>query len=150
MKFTLAAVALYVSSVLAVSQADLPACSIACFQTAIAGTKCSVADIHCQCTTGKAVITNLAGPCLIKACSTEDAAKTLQVSTDICAADAKGTLSSSAGSSGTSSGVAQSATSKASSASSAAAQATSNAASWMKADMFGAAGAVVAAGMMAL
>jgi len=148
MKFTITAAVLCLSSfATAYTIADLPSCSISCFTTAISGSGCGLTDTHCQCTTGLTYITNSVGPCLLKGCSTDDAAKAVTVSQGICKQDA----SSSAGSTGATTGTSKTGTSTATTTgtSSASAQKTNAAGANVGGIVYAGAG-FVAAGMLAL
>jgi len=149
MKFSAAIVLSLSTFAFAQSIADLPSCSISCFTTAIASSGCGATDTKCQCTTGKDAITKTITPCLLKACSQDDATKTATVSAQICNNVLNGGSASGSGSGSTASKTGSSTASG--STSSAAAQASSNAGSFMKPmEMMGAGVCLVAAGMLTL
>lgn len=76
MKFTIATLVLAsvaYSQTIASEQAMLPSCSLTCLQNAITGAGCSITDYTCQCGAQKNAITTAATPCIIGACTTNDA-----------------------------------------------------------------------------
>ncbi|CZR59806.1 related to CCW14 Secretory Stress Response protein 1 [Phialocephala subalpina] len=131
MKFAAAALVLAsaaYSQTIADEVAMLPSCSLTCLQNAITGAGCSTTDYSCQCGSAKSTITTSATPCILGACSTNDALNVQSITNEICTLVAAGGASSSGGSSSTSSAPASS-TSAASSASSATSSAASSATS---------------------
>ncbi|KAF2758012.1 hypothetical protein EJ05DRAFT_374171 [Pseudovirgaria hyperparasitica] len=79
--FVLAALAVAVAGQ---TTADIPSCALQCLATSITGAGCSVEDQACSCEKTDA-ITTTATPCVLAACSIDDALKTQQVTQAICA-----------------------------------------------------------------
>jgi len=93
MKFSTFAVFFSFSSVAFTASVDLsslPACSLTCFTTGAAAAGCNIDDVVCQCTTGKAALTNSVTPCIMKSCSPADQAQTASAAVAICAAALSG------------------------------------------------------------
>ncbi|KAK0102220.1 hypothetical protein ONS95_005844 [Cadophora gregata] len=81
-----------VSSTLVASQsasslvAQLPSCAISCLASASTTNGCGISDYACQCGAKKADITKTATPCVLSACSQDDALKTNSLTGQICKA----------------------------------------------------------------
>jgi len=79
-----------VSATLVVSQsasslvAQLPSCAISCLASASTTNGCGISDYACQCGAKKADITAAATPCVLSACSQDDALKTNSLTGEIC------------------------------------------------------------------
>ncbi|KAF2399220.1 hypothetical protein EJ06DRAFT_522744 [Trichodelitschia bisporula] len=84
MRFSIVALLSLASVGLAADITGLPYCSLTCFQDAIKAAGCDSNDTICQCTTGKDKITKEVTPCILKACSSADAAAVAPASASIC------------------------------------------------------------------
>ncbi|KAH7351331.1 hypothetical protein BKA65DRAFT_255966 [Rhexocercosporidium sp. MPI-PUGE-AT-0058] len=104
MQFSIALV-FAISATLVASQsasslvAQLPSCAVSCLASASTTNKCGISDYACQCGVKKADITKAATPCVISACSSDDALKTNYLTGEICnAASSVQTSATNAGS----------------------------------------------------
>ncbi|QSZ36711.1 hypothetical protein DSL72_006594 [Monilinia vaccinii-corymbosi] len=173
MHFTSVAISALLASV-AYSQsvgsevAQLPSCALSCLANASTAAGCGIADYACQCGDAQSAITKSATPCITAACDSKDVSTIPKIAAKICELQASAG-SSSASSSSASSSVASnissasgsyiaSAThSRSSVASSAGSSATPTAPtataspspSTAAGNRFGAAGAIVGAGLLA-
>jgi hypothetical protein len=91
MRFTAAAfTALLATSAYAASIADLvaqiPACAVTCVAEASTAAGCGITDYECQCGPKKEDITSGATPCVLGACTPEEAVQVLGITGDICVA----------------------------------------------------------------
>ncbi|KAG4442950.1 hypothetical protein IFR05_001563 [Cadophora sp. M221] len=66
--------------------AQLPSCAISCLASASTTNGCGISDYACQCGAKKADITKTATPCVLSACSQDDALKTNSLTGEICKA----------------------------------------------------------------
>ncbi|PVH73988.1 hypothetical protein DL98DRAFT_594487 [Cadophora sp. DSE1049] len=64
--------------------AQLPSCAISCLASASTTNGCGISDYACQCGAKKADITKTATPCVLSACSQDDALKTNSLTGEIC------------------------------------------------------------------
>ncbi|KAH6701392.1 hypothetical protein BKA61DRAFT_205193 [Leptodontidium sp. MPI-SDFR-AT-0119] len=79
--------------------AQLPSCAISCLASASTANGCGISDYACQCGAKKDDITKAATPCVLSACSQDDALKTLSITGEICnAASSVQTSATNAGS----------------------------------------------------
>lgn len=93
MKFSPVFVVAFLASVaysqtIAQLTAEIPSCAISCIENAITGVGCGIADTACQCGAEMVAISQVAIPCILKACSTADALTTSNVTTEICMIEA--------------------------------------------------------------